>query len=336
MFNKTFIIVEAGVNHNGNIDYAYKLIDIAKTAGADAIKFQSFIAEDEISRFAKKADYQKVSNIDNQSQLDMVKNLELSFSQQILIMKYCYKKRIQFISSPFDISSINFLYKHKLNIIKIPSSEIDNVPYLEVISKKFKNIILSTGMSNIKEIKFALDILNNGIKKNISLLHCVSAYPTPKTEVNLNIINKLSKLFNLNVGFSDHTIGIDIPVYAVYAGAKIIEKHFTLNKNLRGPDHKISLSPKELNKMIQNIRAAEKILGSYYKNITISEKPNFKIVRKSIVAKVDIKKGDKFSKLNITTKRPRNGVSPIFWNKLLGKRSKYNYKHDQPIKENEI
>ena len=336
MFNKTFIIVEAGVNHNGNIDNAYKLIDIAKKTGADAIKFQSFIAEDEISRFAKKADYQKLSVKDTQSQLDMVKKLELSFSQQILIMKYCFKKKIQFISSPFDISSINFLYKHKLNIIKIPSSEIDNVPYLEEISKKFKNIILSTGMSNTKEIKFALDILRNGIKKNIALLHCVSAYPTPKTEVNLNLISKLKKLFNLNVGFSDHTLGIDIPVYAVYAGANIIEKHFTFNKNLKGPDHKISLSPKELNKMIQNIRIAEKILGSNDKKITNCEKSNFKIVRKSIVAKIDIKKGDKFSKFNLTTKRPRNGVSPIFWNKLLGKRSKFNYKPDQPLKKNEI
>ena len=255
-----------------------------------------------------------MSKKDNQSQLEMVKKLELTFSQQILLMKYCKQRKIQFISSPFDVSSVKFLYKQKLNTIKIPSSEIDNVPYLEEISKKFKNIILSTGMSNIEEIKFALNILNSGMKKNISLLHCVSAYPTPKSDVNLKLINKLSAYFKLNVGFSDHTIGIDIPVYAVYAGAKIMrEAYFTLNKSLKGPDHKISLEPNELNKMIKNIREAEMILGGFDKKITKSEKVNYQIVRKSIVAKVDIMKGDRFfSKLNITTKRPRCGVSPIF------------------------
>ncbi len=336
MFSKTFIIAEAGVNHNGNMSYAYKLIDIAKKSGVDAIKFQSFIAKDEISKFAKKANYQKSFKNDSQSQLEMVKKLELSFEQQILLIKYCNKKKIQFISSPFDVSSIGFLHKQKIDLVKIPSSEIDNIPYLEEISKKFKNIILSTGMSNIREIKYALNILNKDRRKNISLLHCVSAYPTPPNQTNLNLINELKKEFGLNVGFSDHTIGINIPVFAVFAGANIIEKHFTLNKNLSGPDHKISLNPRELEKMVRKIRSANEILGNKEKIILKSEKLNFKIVRKSIVAKIDIKKGDIFSNFNITTKRPRNGISPIFWNKIINKKSKYNYKVDQPLKKDEV
>lgn len=336
MFSKTFIIAEAGVNHNGNMSYAYKLIDIAKKSGVDAIKFQSFIAKDEISKFAKKANYQKSFKNDTQSQLEMVKKLELSFEQQILLIKYCNKKKIQFISSPFDVSSIGFLHKQKIDLVKIPSSEIDNIPYLEEISKKFKNIILSTGMTNIREIKYALNILNKGRRKNISLLHCVSAYPTPPNQTNLNLINELKKEFGLNVGFSDHTIGINIPVFAVFAGANIIEKHFTLNKNLSGPDHKISLNPRELQKMVLKIRSANEILGNKEKIILKSEKLNFKIVRKSIVAKIDIKKGDIFSNFNITTKRPRNGISPIFWNKIINKKSKYNYKVDQPLKKDEV
>lgn len=336
MPSKTFIIAEAGVNHNGNMSYAHKLIDIAKKSGVDAIKFQSFIAKEEISKFAKKATYQKSFKNDTQSQLEMVRKLELSFEQQISLIKYCQKKKIQFVSSPFDVSSIRFLHKQKIDIVKIPSSEIDNVPYLEEISKKFKNIILSTGMSNIHEIKYALNTLNKGIRKNISLLHCISAYPTPPNQTNLNLINELKKEFGLKVGFSDHTIGINIPVYAVFAGANIIEKHFTLNKNLSGPDHKISLNPKELQKMVLKIRSANEILGNKEKTIFKSEKSNFKIVRKSIVAKIEIKKGDIFSNFNITTKRPRNGISPIFWNKIINKKSKYNYKVDQPLKKDEV
>ena len=330
-----FVIAEAGVNHNGSLKNAFKLVDIAKNCGVDAIKFQSFIAEDEISKYAKKPNYQKSSLKDKQTQLEMVKKLELSFKNQKKIISYCKKRNIKFISSPFDLKSIEFLYKQNLDIIKIPSSEIDNVPYLEKISKKFKKIILSTGMSNLKDINNALKILKKKTNK-ISILHCVSAYPTPEEEVNLSLINTLKKKFNLDVGFSDHTKSIFMPGYAILSGAVIIEKHFTISKKLQGPDHKISLNPKELKKMVSHIRYIEKILGNNIKKISKVEKSNFNNVRKSIVANKNIKVGEKFTLKNITTKRPRNGLSPIYWHQLLNKISKNLYKVDEPIKKNEL
>ena len=331
-FKKIFIVAEAGVNHNGSLKKAYKLVDIAKKCGADAVKFQTFIASEEISKGSPKAKYQINIKNKKEDQLEMVKKLEIPFIEQKKIFNYCKQKNIEFISSPFDIKSIDFLSKLKLNTLKIPSGEINNYPYLLHISeKKFKHIILSTGMSNIKEITNAIKLLQSKNKNKISILHCISAYPTNIEDINLNAINVLKKKFKKNVGFSDHTIGIDGSIYAVLAGAKIIEKHFTLNKNLKGPDHKLSLSPNELKQMIKKIRKVEKILGDGKKHVRKSELPNIHIVRKSIVAKKKIKVGDKFTKYNITTKRPGFGINPMNWKKIIGKKSKFSYEKDELI-----
>lgn len=323
----TFIIAEAGVNHNGSIDLAYKLIDIAYESGANAIKFQTFTAENLVLKNTQKADYQKQSSNLNESQFDMIKKLELDIKDHKKLINYCNNKGIIFLSSPFDIESIGLLNKLKLEIFKIPSGEINNLPYLRRIGELNKKIILSTGMSTLKEIGEAIEILiNSGTsKKNITILHANTMYPTPMSDVNLRAMQTIKKKFEIAVGYSDHTLGIEVDIAAVALGASIIEKHFTLDKALEGPDHKASLNPNELNEMIQAIRNIEIALGDGIKNITYSEKPNIDIVRKSIVAKKDIIKGEVFTEKNLTTKRPGYGMSPMQWDLIIGKVAEKNY-----------
>ena len=327
------IILEAGVNHNGSIKKAIKMVDIAAKAKADYIKFQTFFAEDLVTQKASKASYQKKNTKKKESQYKMLKKLELSKNDHLKLIKYCKKKRIKFLSSPFSINSFNLLHKLGQKTIKIPSGEINNYPYLKHIGSFKKKIIISTGMSNLEEVIRAVKILNGAgtPKKNITVLHCNSEYPSPIKDLNLNSIFTLKKHLGLKIGYSDHSISKITPVIAVALGASIIEKHFTLNKNLSGPDHKTSLSTAEVFEMMQYIRETEKILGSYKKKPTKSESKNIKIVRKSIVAKNNIKKGDKFSKENLTTKRPALGISPMKWMKIINTIARKNYKKDKFI-----
>jgi N,N'-diacetyllegionaminate synthase len=320
---KTFIIAEAGVNHNGSLKKALELIDVAKLSGADAIKFQTFKAENLATDYAPKAEYQKNKWKKEETQFRMLKRLEFTDAMHKACFEKCKKKKIIFISSAFDIESLNYLNKYKLIYFKVPSGEITNIPYLEVIGKAKKKIILSTGMSSVDEIKKAIKtLITSGAKKNnITLMQCTSAYPAPYDEINLNTIATLKNLFKLNIGFSDHSVGVQASIAAVALGAKVIEKHLTLNKKLRGPDHKASLDPKEFKFMVKSIRIVEKTLGNKIKQVTKSEKKNIYIVRKSIVASTKINKNEKFSNLNITCKRPGTGISPVFFKKLIGKKA---------------
>jgi len=331
--NKTFIIAEAGVNHNGNIEIAKKMIEVAKECGADAIKFQTFKAEKVISRYAPKAEYQKQTTGETDSQLEMVKKLELSFDDFIVLKEYCDKLNIMFLSTPFDFESIDFLNDLGLEIFKIPSGEITNLPYLEKIGKLGKKVILSTGMADLGEIEDALDILIScGTKKeNITVLHCNTEYPTPYEDVNLLAMLTIKEAFKVKVGYSDHTLGIEVPIAAVALGASVIEKHFTLDKNMEGPDHKASLEPHELKAMIDAIVNIEKALGNGIKKPSKSELKNKDIARKSIVAKREIKKGEIFTEDNITVKRPGTGISPMRWYEVLGKVAPKDYKEDELI-----
>ena len=331
--NKTFIIAEAGVNHNGSLQKALKLINVAAAAGANAIKFQTFRAENLTTDYAPKAKYQKYKSLKNETQFQMLKKLEFTEAMHKVCFEKCKKKKIIFISSAFDIESLNYLKKFKLNYFKVPSGEITNMPYLEVLGKLRKKVFLSTGMSNIYEIKKAIKILRtNGTKKNnITLMQCTSAYPAPYDEINLSTIATLKNSFKLNIGFSDHSLGIQAGIAAVALGAKVIEKHLTLSKKLKGPDHRTSLDPKEFKFMVQSIRIVEKTLGNKIKKITKSEKKNIYIVRKSIVASTKIKKNEKFSNFNITCKRPGTGISPIYWKKIIGKKAKSFFNKDDFI-----
>jgi N,N'-diacetyllegionaminate synthase len=331
--NKTFVIAEAGVNHNGSLKKALKLIDAAVSAGANAIKFQTFKPENLATEYAPKAKYQKHKSQKKETQLQMLKKLEFTDSMHEACFKKCKKKKIIFISSAFDIESLCYLKKFKLSYYKVPSGEIINTPYLEVLGKLRKKIILSTGMSSISEIKKAIKTLSiNGTKKkNITLMQCTSAYPAPYDEINLNTIATLKNIFKLNIGFSDHSLGIQASIAAVALGAKVIEKHLTLNKKLKGPDHRASLDPKEFKFMVQSIRIIEKTLGDKRKKITKTEKKNISIIRKSIVAKKNIKKGERFTKENITTKRPAEGLSPINWKNVIGRKATRNFNYDDFI-----
>ena len=330
--NKTFIIAEAGVNHNGKLDLAYKLINKAAEANVDAIKFQTFTAGNLVIKSASLAKYQK-KNIKINNQYKLLKKLEFTKKMHVKCIERCKAKKIKFLSSPFSISDIKYLKSLKQNIFKIPSGEITNYPYLEYIGSLNKKIILSTGMSNSKEISNAINILlNNGTKKrNITLLHCNSAYPTPFSDVNLNSITFLRKKFSLNVGISDHSPGIEVPICSVAYGVTVIEKHFTLDKKMKGPDHTSSIDYKELKQMVISIRNIENSLGKTQKTISKSEKENIKIVRKSIVASKNISKGQIFLHDNITCKRPGFGISPIHYNKILGKKAYKNFKKDDLI-----
>jgi len=327
------IIAEVGPNHNGNLSLAKKLILRSKKIGANYVKFQISNPQSHISSIAKLAPYQK--NVKYKSQLEMVKSFALKENDYIKLNNYAKKVGIKFLLSPFDINSIEFIVKNlKLKLIKIPSGEINNFVYLRFLAKFNLNIILSTGMSSTIDIKKAVKILTQyGTSKNkISILHCNSAYPTPIEDLNLNCIDTLKKIFGDNIGFSDHSSDIYASLVAVSKGAKIIEKHITLDRKLPGPDHKASLEPPKFREMINLIRLTEKSLGSGKIQITKSEAKNIKFVRKSIVANRDISKGEIFSENNLTVKRPFNGISPMKWKMVIGKKAKKNFKYDEPIK----
>lgn len=333
MPNHTIIIAEGGVNHNGSLDLALQLVKSAKDCGADYIKFQTFSAKRIVNKFAPQAEYQKKNIGKNTGQLEMLQKLELKKSDFIEISQYCKELKIGFLSSPFDIESICFLRDIGMDFMKIPSGEITNLPYLREIASTRKPIILSTGMSTLGEIEDALRILiNNGTdEKEISLLHCNTEYPTPYEDVNLKAIETLKTCFGLKVGLSDHTKGIEVPIAAVAMGSEIIEKHFTLDPNLPGPDHIASLSPVEMKSMINSIRNVEKAIGDGKKIVTASEKKNKSIARKSIVAAKDIKQGEVFTTDNITVKRPGVGLSPMMWDSVIGTTANRSYLEDELI-----
>jgi N,N'-diacetyllegionaminate synthase len=331
--NKVFIIAEAGVNHNGSIELAYKLIDIAVEAGADAVKFQTFKAENLVSKNAEKAEYQKQTTDASESQFDMIKRLELDIDAHKKLIDYCQEKDIMFLSTPFDHESIDLLNELQLQIFKIPSGEITNLPYLRHIGSLNKIVFLSTGMSNLKEIGDALAILTNAgtLNENITVLHANTMYPTPMEDVNLNAMQTIHKEFGVAVGYSDHTLGIEVDIAAVAMGASIIEKHFTLDKAMEGPDHKASLEPEELKAMVSAIRNIEKALGRNEKILSPSEEVNINIVRKSIVANQNIKKGDLLTDKNIAVKRPGGGISPMRWDEIIGTVASKDYNTDELI-----
>ena len=328
---KVFIIAEAGVNHNGSITLAKKLIDVAVTAGADAVKFQTFKAEKLVSKSAQKAEYQKETTNKNESQFEMLKKLELDINAHKELISYCSSKNIMFLSTPFDNESIDLLNELKLRIFKIPSGEITNLPYLRHIGSLNKNVILSTGMSNIGEIENALNILIDAgtKKKNITVLHANTMYPTPMEDVNLKAMLTIGNTFDIKFGYSDHTLGIEVDIAAVAVGASCIEKHFTLDNNMDGPDHKASLEPDELKKMVESIRNIEIALGNGIKKASSSETPNILIARKSIVANDDIKKGEILSETNLVVKRPGTGISPMQWDNTIGLLAIKDYKKDE-------
>src|SRR3990167_920245 len=318
--NKVFIIAEAGVNHNGSTELAKKLIDAASVAGADAVKFQTFKAEKLVSKNAQKAEYQKQTTGKAESQFDMIKKLELDEATHHELMAYCKSKNIIFLSTPFDHDSIELLDTLGLEIFKIPSGEITNLPYLRHIGKLGKRVILSTGMTDIGEIEDALDILiDAGTKKeNITVLHANTMYPTPMEDVNLKAMVTIGKTFDVSYGYSDHTLGIEVDIAAVAMGASCIEKHFTLDCAMEGPDHKASLEPDELKEMVKAIRNIEIALGSSVKKPSKSEMPNMQVARKSIVADKPIKKGEPFTQDNLAVKRPGNGITPMRWDEVIG------------------
>ena len=330
---KTFIIAEAGVNHNGKLELAYKLVDVAVEAGADAVKFQTFKPEKIVSRFAEKAEYQKETTGLAESQLDMIKKLDLGYEAFAELKKYCAKKGIVFLSTPFDLDSIEFLDQLGLNIFKIPSGEITNLPYLRKVGLLNKQVIMSTGMADLKEVKEALDVLVlcGTDKEVITVLHCNTEYPTPFDDVNLKAMLTIRDELSVKVGYSDHTPGIEVPVAAVALGAEVIEKHFTLDKNMEGPDHRASLEPDELKAMVSAIRNIEKAMGNGIKRPAPSELKNKPIVRKSIVTAKDIRKGEPFSEENLTVKRPGTGISPMRWDEIIGQKAERNYKTDEII-----
>ena len=326
--SKIKIIAEAGINHNGSIKKAFQLVDIAKNSHSDFVKFQTYKTKNLVLTDAKKAKYQINSSKENQ--FEMLKKSELSYEDFYKIYKYTQKKKIEFLSAPFDIESAIFLKKIGLKTIKIPSGEITNIPLLEFLSKTKLRLILSTGMSTLQEIDNAVKILK---KNNLTILHCNSAYPTPIKDLNLNVIKFfLKKYQNTKIGFSDHSMGLEAGIAAAAIGAKIIEKHFTLNKKLSGPDHAISLNPTELKNFVRCVKNIPYALGSHKKKITKSEKSNIIPARKSIYAKKDIVIGEQFSSINLTTKRPQKGLKASEWKKVLKHRSKYNFKKNQIIK----
>jgi len=328
-----FIIAEAGVNHNGNFKLAKKMVDIASDARCDAVKFQTFDAESEISKYCMMADYQKKASDGHESLLEMTKKLELTFDEFLELRDYCGEKNIVFLSSASDIKSIDALVKLGVNIFKIPSGEITNLPYLRKIGGLKKKVIMSTGISDMNEVGKALSVLTKSgtIMKNITILHCNSEYPTVLKDVNLRAMLSIKDAFSVKVGYSDHTRSFEVPIAATALGASVIEKHFTLDRTMQGPDHRASLEPKELKLFVENIRNTEELLGSNKKIPSHSELKNKDIVRKSIVALINIKKGDLFSDSNITTKRPGLGVDPMNWDGVLGMVAKRNFMEDELI-----
>ncbi len=329
----TYIIAEAGINHNGSLDNAFQLIDTAVAAGVDAIKFQTYVTAEVMTFSAPKAAYQ-LQNTDNQeTQYEMAKKCELSFEEHEKLQQYCATKHIDFLSTPFDLLSIDMLVKLGLNIFKIPSGEITNYPYLKKMGGLNKEIIMSTGMATMEEVETALSVITNAgtEKTSITLLHCTSAYPAPIDEVNLQAIASMKNRFKTRVGYSDHTIGIDVAIAAVALGAEVIEKHITLDKKLPGPDHAISLEKDELWSMVHSIRRIEQALGNGIKKPTLSEMLTLPIARKSIVAARPIYKGELFSESNITVKRPAAGMSPMCWSNIIGKQAKKDFNENDFI-----
>lgn len=319
--NKVLIIAEAGVNHNGSIQIAKQLVDKAVEAGVDIIKFQTFKSEKLVSKDARQAEYQQ-RNIGkrDESQLAMLKKLELSVEAHHELMDYCKERNIRFWSTAFDMESIDFLHSLNMGLWKIPSGEITNYPYLRKIASFHEEVILSTGMCELSDIEAALNVLiDEGVnKEQITVLHCNTEYPTPYQDVNLKAMLEIGEKFCVKIGYSDHTQGIEVPIAAVALGASVIEKHFTLDKTMEGPDHKASLEPGELEAMVSAIRHIELALGSGHKTISDSERKNIEIARKSIVAACPIKQGEMLTEENLTVKRPGNGISPMLWNEVVG------------------
>lgn len=328
-----FIIAEAGVNHMGSTGIAMKMIDEAASAGADAVKFQTFAPEELMIRNAPKASYQIEHTGADESQLEMLKKLSLSAGDHRELIRYCEQKRIQFLSTPFDFKSLELLVSFDLPIIKISSGDLTNLPFLRAIGALGKQVILSTGMSGMKEIETALDsIISSGTPKDfITVLHCNTEYPTPIEDANLRAMLTIRDAFNVRVGYSDHTLGIEAPIAAVAMGAEVIEKHFTLDRNMPGPDHNASLVPDELKAMVSAIRNIEKAMGDGIKRPTPSELKNMPMARKSIVASRQIKAGEEFTPENITSKRPATGISPMMWDKVIGTLAKRDFNEDDLI-----
>ena len=332
---KTLIIAEAGVNHNGDLEIAKSLIEVAKNAGADFVKFQTFKANQLVTKKAPKARYQVGVSDTGETQFEMLKNLELSDLMHRELMEKSKEQGIGFLSTAFDNESASMLFSMGQNIFKIPSGEITNLPYLRHIGGFGKRVILSTGMSTLGEVKEALAVLvTSGIPKSqITVLHCASAYPAPLIDVNLLAMRTIKEDLNVEVGYSDHTLGIEVSIAAVALGATVIEKHFTLDRNLPGPDHKASLEPDELNSMVAQIRNIEQALGDGMKRPMPSELENLELARRSIVAKCSIREGEIFSELNLSTKRPGTGISPMDWDRLIGSEATRNFDEDELIDE---
>ena len=325
-----YIIAEAGVNHNGSFELACKMVDAAKNAGVDCIKFQTFKSEKLVSHSAQKAEYQKDTTGDG-SQVEMLKKLELSYDKFLALKKYCDKVGVCFLSTPFDLDSIEFLDSMDMPFWKVPSGEVTNYPYLVALAKTGKPIVMSTGMCDMDEIQAAIQVLRENGTKEIKLLHCNTEYPTPFVDVNLRAMQSMRDTFGVEVGYSDHTKGIEVPIAAVALGAVLIEKHFTLSRNMEGPDHKASLEPAELANMVTSIRNIEEALGSGDKTPSPSEKKNIYVARKSIVAAKNIKKGDILTENNITVKRPGTGISPMKWNNVIGTKAVRDFEEDELI-----
>jgi N,N'-diacetyllegionaminate synthase len=333
MKKTTLIIAEAGVNHNGDLGLAKQLIDVAAEAGADLVKFQTFNASRQVTTTAKKADYQTQNTDISESQHEMLRRLELNEAMHHELVAHCASRNIGFFSTGFDIESVDLLMSLGLVYFKIPSGEITNLPYLRYIGQLGKTVILSTGMSNLGDIEAALDVLEQAgtARAQISVLHCTTEYPTPMNEVNLRAMQSIQTAFGVAVGYSDHTSGIEVAIAAVAMGATVIEKHFTLDRNLPGPDHKASLEPEELKAMVTAIRNIEIALGDGIKRITPSEARNKPVVRKSLVASQVIKAGEVFSAQNITTKRPGTGISPMRWDEIMGRAASRDFVADELI-----
>jgi len=331
--NKIFIIAEAGVNHSGSLELAKRLVDVAVEAGVDAVKFQTFKADKLVSKSAQKAEYQKQTTSADESQYEMIKKLELDENAHRELIRYCIDKQIIFLSTPFDHDSIDLLNNFGMPIFKIPSGEITNLPYLRHIGRLGKEVILSTGMADLGEIEDALEVLmQTGIPKvRITVLHATTEYPCPIEDVNLRAMQTIGAAFGVKVGYSDHTQGIEVPIAAVAMGACVIEKHFTLDRNLPGPDHKASLEPKELKAMVAAIRNIEVALGDGIKRLTPSEARNKPVARKSLVASQAIKAGEVFSTQNITAKRPCTGISPMRWDEVMGRSAPRDFSADELI-----
>ncbi len=333
MNRRTLIIAEAGVNHNGDLAMARQLIDVAADAGVDFIKFQTFSAERQVTHTAAKAQYQQTRTGNAESQYAMLKRLELSVDAHCELIDYCLQKNVHFFSTGFDIQSIELLLTLGQKIIKIPSGEITNLPYLRFIGQQGMEVILSTGMSTMQEISDALKVLeDSGTQRDqITVLHCTTEYPAPFEEINLRAMQTIAQAFNVKIGYSDHSVGIEVPIAAVAMGARVIEKHFTLDRTLPGPDHQASLEPQELYAMVAAIRNVESALGDGVKQVTPSELKNKDIARKSIVARQAIKLGEFFTTENLAAKRPGSGISPMRWDEVLGMRASRDFNVDELI-----